>query len=190
MLRLFNDENTADVVFEIFLQPKQGKNRTKTSTTKLYHAHRLILQHHSPELSALCATSDGMTPIIINNIKPEVFCHLLYYVYGGEITAEEFVGHERDLINAADKYGVTNLKLEAEFWYVKNTEITIDNVIDNLLYAHAMNCALLKESAMDFIVENKETVMQHEQVSFQDVPRCFQRTLGCSGEALWRYILF
>ena len=177
ILKLFNDEKSADVVFEIDDDQKQSENRksngrmrAKTSTAKLYHAHRLILQHHSPELSALCATSDDMTPIIINDIKPEVFRHLLYYVYGGEISEEDFVGHERDLINAADKYGVTNLKLEAEGWYVNNTDITIDNVIETLLYAHAMNCALIKESVMDIIVENKETIFQQEQVSFQDVP--------------------
>ena len=175
ILKLFNDENSADIVFEIDEQQKQpkgrkgnGRKRAKTTTAKLYHAHRLILQHYSPELSALCATSDGSAPIIINDVKPEVFRHLLYYVYGGEISDEEFLDNERDLINAADKYGVTNLKLEAEVWCVKNTKITVDNMIDTLLYAHAMNCALLKESVMDFILENKKEVVQ--RVSFRDAP--------------------
>ena len=172
MLKLFNDEHSADVVFEICEQHKSDsesdRKRAKTSTEKLYHAHRFILQHYSAELSAICATSDGMTPIIITDVKPEVFRHLLYYVYGGDISDDDFAVHEKDFINAADKYGVTNLKLEAEVWYVNNTEITIDNVIDNLLYADAMNCALLKEAVMDFIVESKEEVMQ--RVSFQDVP--------------------
>ena len=173
MLKLFNDENSADVVFEICEQNNQSESesyrkKAKTSTAKLYHAHRLILQHYSQELSDLCATSDGMTPIVISDVKPEVFRHLLYYVYGGEITEEEYVDNERDLINAADKYGVTNLKLEAEGWFVNNTDITIDNVIDTLLYAHAMNCALLKETVIDFIVENKQDVL--DRVSFQDVP--------------------
>ena len=110
----------------------------------------------------------GMTPITITDVKAEVFRLLLYYVYGGEISDEEFVGNEKDFISAADKYGVTNLKLEAEVRYVHSTEITIDNVIDHLLYADAMNCALLKESVMDFIVQNKEKVVQ--RVSFRDVP--------------------
>ena len=175
MLKLFDDENSADIVFEICEEPKSesqrsGRKRTKTSTAKLYHAHRFILQHYSQELSDLCTTSDGMSPIIITDVKPEVFRHLLYYVYGGEISYEDFEGLEKELISAADKYGVTNLKLEAEVWYVNNEEITIDNVIDKLLYADAKNCALLKESVMDFIVENKETVMQQERLSFQDVP--------------------
>ena len=53
-------------------------------------------------------------------------------------------------------------------WYVHHAEVAVDNVIDNLLYADAMNCALLKETVMDFIVRNKKEVM--ERVSFQDVP--------------------
>ncbi len=172
MLKLFGDEKTADVVFEVSENQKpEGKSksrkRAKISSANFY-AHRFILQHHSPELAALCAMSEGMTPILINDVKAEVFRHLLYYVYGGEINEDDFKSHAKDLINAADKYGVTNLKLAAEVWYVHNAEITFDNVIDNLLYADAMNCALLKETVMDFIVKNKKEVMQ--RVSFQDVP--------------------
>ena len=170
MLKLFDDENSADIVFDI-----PDKDGTTTSAAK-HHVHRLILQHYSPELSNLCATSDGTSPIIITDVKPKVFRHLLYYVYGGEISYEDFFGLEKELINAADKYGVTNLKLEAEVWYVHNKEITIDNVIDNLLHADAKNCALLKEAVMDFIVENKEMVIQ--QVSFQDVPDFYKDLLA------------
>ena len=166
-MKLFGDEKTSDVVFEI-RENKISEGKSKSLTATKFHAHRLILQQHSPEVAALCATSEGMTPIIINGIKPDVFRHLLYYLYGGKISEEEFKTYAKDLINAADKYGVTNLKLEAEVWYVKNTDISIDNVIDNLLYADAMNCALLKETVMDYIVQNKKEVMQ--RVSFKDVP--------------------
>jgi len=173
ILNLFCDEESADIVFELYEEQQNNKASTRkrartSSSAKLFHAHRFILRHHSTELAALCATSEGMTPIIINDVKPAVFRHLLYYVYGGEIDEDEFVMHAKDLINAADRYGVTNLKLEAEVWYVHSTKITIENVIDNLLYADAMNCALLKEVLMDFIVETKEEVMQ--RVSFNDVP--------------------
>ena len=82
MLKMFDDEKSADVVFEICEQQKfdseSNRKRAKILAGKLYHAHRLILQHYSPELSALCATSDGMTPIIITDVKPEVFRLLLY----------------------------------------------------------------------------------------------------------------
>jgi hypothetical protein len=51
---------------------------------------------------------------------------------------------------------------------VKSTGITMDNVMDNLLYADAKNCALLKEAVMNFLAEN--SVLAAEQISFSDVP--------------------
>ena len=74
----------------------------------------------------------------------------------------------RDIINAADKYGVSNLKLEAEASLVNSTTFTLENVMDHLLYAEAKNCALLKETVLDYMVENKVEVLQ--KVSFKDAP--------------------
>ncbi|KAL7525798.1 hypothetical protein ACHAWF_001523 [Thalassiosira exigua] len=54
-------------------------------------------------------------------------------------------------------------------------DITIDNVIGNLLYADAKNCALLKEAVMDFLVENgKEAI---EKLSFGNVPNYLMKDL-------------
>jgi len=61
-----------------------------------------------------------------------------------------------------------NLKLEAEACYVKSNEITIDNMIDILLYADSKNLALLTEAVMDYIIENKHSIIG--KVSFSDVP--------------------
>ena len=54
----------------------------------------------------------------------------------------------------ADKYGVTNLKLEAESHYVSSVKFDVENIGDNLLFADSKNCALLKEAVMNFIVDN------------------------------------
>ena len=54
----------------------------------------------------------------------------------------------------ADRFGVVNLKLEAEAAYIKNTKLTVENVMDELLLADAKNLALLKEYAIDFIAKN------------------------------------
>lgn len=169
ILNLFCQQESADIVFEVQQQKRTGnrKKRAKTSSVT-YHAHRLILQQYSTEIAALCATSEGLNPIIVTDVKPEVFRHFLYYLYGGQISEDEFVEHSKDLINIADKYGVTNLKLESEVWYVHSTTFSMHNLIDNLLYADATNCALLKEVLMDFIVENKEEVLR--RVCFDDVP--------------------
>ncbi|KAL7517171.1 hypothetical protein ACHAWF_000107, partial [Thalassiosira exigua] len=88
---------------------------------------------------------------------------------------DELKESAKDIIDAADKFGVVGLKLEAEASCVSSMDIAIDNVIDNLLYADAKNCALLKEAVMDFLVENgKEAI---ENLSFDNVPGSFTKDL-------------
>ena len=43
----------------------------------------------------------------------------------------------------------------------------VENVMEHLLYADSMNCALLKDTAMDFIIENSAEVA--EKISFNDL---------------------
>ena len=81
---------------------------------------------------------------------------------------EVLKANAKDIIDAADRYEVVSLKLKAEASFVTSTTITIDNVVDSLLFADSKNCALLKEVVMDFVVENGVEV--YEKVSFDDVP--------------------
>ena len=94
--------------------------------------------------------------------------YLLYYSYGGKVSDEDLKANAKDIIDAADKFGVVGLKLEAEASFVNSTNITMDNVIDNLLYADAKNCALLKEAVLDFLVDNGSEATK--KVSFENVP--------------------
>jgi hypothetical protein len=72
--------------------------------------------------------------------------------------------HSKDIINAANRYGVATLKLEAEACLVEGTTFTLENVMEHLRYADSMNCALLKEAAMDYILKNRAEVL--EKTSF------------------------
>jgi hypothetical protein len=99
-------------------------------------------------------------------VKPDVFHLLLSYIYGLKISDDDMKSHTREIIDAADKYRVVNLKLEAEAYFVKTTTFTMENVMELLLYAESKNCALLKEAAMDYIVENKAVIIK--QLSFTD----------------------
>jgi hypothetical protein len=83
--------------------------------------------------------------------------------------------HARDIIDAADKYRVINLKLEAESSFVVGATFTIENVVELLLYADSKNLALLKEAAMDYMMENRDEVL--EKLSFTDVPGTLMRDL-------------
>jgi hypothetical protein len=166
ILAAFMDEESADVMFEVGNGSQQGGNtlkRARTAPTRFY-AHRFIMQKSSSTLADLCKSGQ----LSITDVKPDIFRHMLYYMYGGKLSDRDWNGNAKDLIDAADKYGVVSLKLEAEAFYFKSTKLTIDNILDNLLYADSKNCALLKEAVMDFILKNSDDVM--DKVSFDDVP--------------------
>jgi hypothetical protein len=171
---LFLDEKTADVVFEV--GGPQRSNNDSNSATVSFPAHSLILERYSNKLADLCRSmsvgGDGATPssiIRIDDVSPDVFRHLLRYLYGGEVFEEgDARSCARDIFEAADGYGMTELKLEAEAWYVDSKTLSMENVKELLLYADAKNCALLKERVMDFIVMNKVEVL--DSVAMDDVP--------------------
>ena len=121
-------------------------------------------------LAAIVESNDSgeVVTASVNDVKPDLFRHLLSYVYGGRVPEEELKTHAKDIIDAADKYSIVNLKLEAEAAYVKSVDITLDNAVDNLLYADSRNCALLKEAVMTFMVENNYDAAEH--ISFADFP--------------------
>ncbi len=157
MKELFNDENTADVCFEVSssVDGKRGKKKKSMSSVSFY-AHRLILEKCAPMLADICGSSDGggVVTASVNDVKPDIFRRLLSCVYGGSVPKEELKTHAKDIIDVADKYSIVNLKLEAEAVYVEITKLTFDNAIDNLLYADSRNCALLKEAVMNFLADN------------------------------------
>jgi hypothetical protein len=163
MKEMFNDETTANVCFEVTDERKGKKKKAKSSV--FFNAHRLILKKCAPMLAALFGSNDTAS---ITDVKPDIFYHLLFYVYGGEIPEEDLKQHAKDIIDAADKYSIVNLKLEAEAVYVESTKITLDNAIDNLLYADTKNCALLKEAVMNFLADNHYEAA--EKISFTDFP--------------------
>ena len=160
--RLFMDETTADIIFEVVGEEAKANARKKAKTSPvIFHAHRFILQQCAPQLAEVCGEGgEGTTSVAITDVKPDNFRNLLSYVYGKEIPEEEMRASAKDLISAADKYGISHLKLAAEACFVKFTEIDLENVMEHLLYADAMNCALLKEAVMDFVVGNKMEILQ------------------------------
>ena len=164
VLQKFMDEETADVVFEIDTdsssQSEEHTNK-KSKTIQCLYAHRFIVQNISITLAELCKQNEegGLTMVSIADVKPDIFRHMLYYSYGGKVSADILKENAKDIINACDKYGLVQLKLEAEACYVKETEFTVENMMDNLLYADSKNLALLKEAVTDYIVEQKHNII-------------------------------
>ena len=156
ILNMFNNEETSDIEFEV------GNYTT-------FHAHRFIIQECAPQLVPCDKKGDEeVTTIPITDVKPEIFQHLLYYMYGGKVSDEHMKAYAKDIIDAADKYGIINLKLDAEAYFVESTIITFVNMMDHLHFAASKNCALLQEAVLDFVVENSGEVL--DKASLDDVP--------------------
>jgi hypothetical protein len=168
---VFLDEKYSDIVFEVGGdQRKDNAMKVAKIARERFPVHRVIVASCSSMFAELCEShDDGTTPIIqINDVKPDVFRLLLSYIYGGKVSEKDMKSHVREIIDAADKYGVVSLKLESEANLVEGTTFTIENVMELLLYAESKNLALLKETAMDYIVDNKTQVI--EKLSFANAP--------------------
>jgi predicted amino acid-binding ACT domain protein len=179
--RMIIDENFGDISFAVGAQ-QESNNAEKISktTSVVFHAHRDILSKCSTGILADICQSSVMSssPIEITDVSQEVFSHLLYSAYGVKISDEDMKSQTKEIIDAANRYGVVNLKLEAEAFLVRETVFSLENVMEHLQYAESMNCALLKEAAMDFIVENSAEVI--DKLSFNDVvsPTLFRDVLA------------
>jgi hypothetical protein len=113
--------------------------------------------------------ADADLLIQLLNASPDIFHHLLYYMYEGKIEDDEMKMCAKQIIDAANAYGIFNLKLDAEVRFVAATTFMMKNVLDLLVYAESMNLALLKRAVTDFIAENK--IEAAETLSFEDAPK-------------------
>merc|ERR1712029_319301 len=134
ILNKFMDEKSADMIFEVTYESAAASPK-RTKACKKFYAHRFILQECHSALGELCKSGGCSGPIPISDVKPEIFHHLLFYIYGGKVPDDFLKENAKNVIDAADRYGVIGLKLEAEAAYVGSTAIAMDNVMDNLLFA-------------------------------------------------------
>jgi len=168
----FLEEKYSDIMFEVGGDQREDNAKKVAKTTPvIFPAHRIIVAKFSNTLADLCASGggdNGTNPIQIDNVSPDIFRLLLSYIYGMTISNDDMKLHAKEIIDAADRFGVTSLKLEAEASLVNNTAFDIENVKELLLYADSKNCALLKEAAMDYLLEHKESVLKN--IRFNDAP--------------------
>ncbi|KAL7547245.1 hypothetical protein ACHAWF_011617 [Thalassiosira exigua] len=135
ILQLLDNEKSADVMFWV-----GGESIA---------AHKLILQMNSPALFDFCAKHTSGSPIHINDITPQTFRTVLRYIYGEEIPdTDTILTHGRDILDAANRYGVVGLKVAVEAALVHSFAITYQNALDWLIFSDAKVCPLLKECAL------------------------------------------
>ena len=159
---MFMNEEFADIIFEVGGEQLQSPS--------LFHAHRLILKKAAPQLEEICVASDqAPTRVQILDVSPDTFKALLLYIYGFQIpNLGKEISCTKEIMETADKYGVTNLKLEAEAHYVYSVRFNLENIVENLRLAESRNCALLKERVMKFLVNNATEIVQKQ--TLKDFP--------------------
>ena len=164
MLKFYESADDTDVTFKV------------GDTT--FPAHKLILQINAPILHNFCARHGEGMPLAIKDTTPEVFRLMLRYIYGADASetigllnvgrinpvgaAERRTKLGKDIIEAANRYGIIGLKLAVETALVERCVITIDNVVDWILFADAKTCPLLKEYATNYFVAHATDVLNSD----------------------------
>jgi len=166
MLKLLDSEEDKDVFFNI--------------GSEIISAHKLILKANSTVLANYCAGGSSKdSPIHIKDTKPDVFRHLLNFLYGGDVPKESYmVTYGREIIDACDKFDVVGLKIATENALVHNRVINVDDVAEWIHFADAKTCPLLKEYALSYFVACYRDVLKTEAYkSMKQCPRLMEEAM-------------
>eukprot|EP00956_Cyclotella_meneghiniana_P027448 scaffold61475_cov56-Cyclotella_meneghiniana.AAC.3 len=119
--------------------------------------------------------NDQNTDTVVQGILPEVFRHVLRFVYTGFCPEyDEVLDFGKELIDAANKYELAELKLDVENVLVSERIMNKQNVSDWILFADAQCCPLLKEYAISYFLLDPTEILKSEH------SKCLQE----SGEVL------
>ena len=160
--------NQSDILPNMLIEVGGSNNGTKTT----FHVHQSVLQESSSIFGEICDTEQGDTATItipIIGVSPYIFHHLMFDMYGGMVSNNILRDHAKDIIEAADRFGVEKLKLKTEEMYLEQNAITFDNIMDTLLYSDTKNCTIIKAAVMDCLVRLSDTAFV-QQLSFKGVP--------------------
>lgn len=124
--------------------------------------HSLILHTNAPVLANHFGQGTHSN-IIVEGISAAIFKSVLVYVYTEQLPSnDQIFKHGKELIDAANKYDLTNLKMAVEHVLVRERILTRENVCDYILFADAQSCPLLKEYAIAFFLLNSKDVLKSE----------------------------
>jgi hypothetical protein len=148
-----------------FLKSGEQTDVSFTVGRKVFPAHSQIIYANAPILANYCNRTKPRKKSkgIINDVKPDVFQMLLEHVYSGCLPSKESaIKHGKELINAANKYELIELKMGVENILVKECILTKENVADYILFADAQSCPLLKEYSTTFFLLHFRELLKSE----------------------------
>ncbi len=149
MLNLFYSGERADIVFEF------GHFRQVSIP-----AHKFILEANAPALARLCDCDSTHATVHMQDVSEEAFRFLLKYVYGGPPPNRQAVlKHGKEIIEAANRYDISSLKLEIERSFIELRVVDTSNCIDFICFAQENSCTVLKEYAISYLIARPGDIM-------------------------------
>lgn len=149
MLQMLNSGRLSDIQFSV-------GNET-------FRAHKYVIATRAPQLAELVEDAQEQEAVSLPNIDPDVFRTFLRFLYAGETPSLHFLhNHARSLLETADRFGCTRLKIVTQTEMVHHGFISKERCADLLLLADSLNCSLLMEASKDFFAANSKAVMSTE----------------------------
>jgi len=115
--------------------------------------HRVILSARSDIFGAMLEHNmkeSETGEVVINDFDLTTVKALLMYMYSGEV--EHYQGNSKQLMKAADKYRVEELKNSIEDALIQ--DVKVENAIDMFVLGDAVNAYKLRDISKDIIVRN------------------------------------
>mmetsp|Transcript_18724 Transcript_18724/g.45027 ORF Transcript_18724/g.45027 Transcript_18724/m.45027 type:complete len:371 (+) Transcript_18724:126-1238(+) len=149
MLQLLENTDNADVYFKV--------------GDEVVTSHKLIRSMNAPVLFEFCGENNDGSPVAIDDTSAEIFRIILRYVYGEEIPESKTIMDEgKDIISAADRFGIVGLKLAVEAVLVESSVVRSHTVADWLVFADSKTCPLLKEQATAYFASRSADILKCE----------------------------
>lgn len=159
--------------FGMFLENGEGSDVTFNVCGVKFRAHKLVLAARSPEFENefFNGMEDHDHEIVVHDMEPKVFKALLHFLYTDNLIEDEEFSESSSscmpslsdilaakLLAAADKYGLTRLRLMCESVLCKDISV---NSVANILALADRYCAVeLKSVCLKFAAENLVAVME------------------------------
>jgi len=145
------------------LESRKGADVTFSVAGETLAAHRLVLAMLSPVFKAeLCGpmreVGMGTRPIVIEDMQPDVFRAMLYFVYTDSMDHHDDLSRDyyskncdmvRQLLVAADRYAIERLKLICQSILCNNLDV--QNVATTLALGDQHHCDKLKHACVEFM---------------------------------------
>ncbi|CAD6342057.1 unnamed protein product [Miscanthus lutarioriparius] len=149
--------------FGSLLETDVGVDATFIVGAEAFTVHKIVLAARSSVFKAELygpMKEEGMGPITIKDMQPDVFRTLLHFIYTDslppldDLEADDHSEMIRHLLVAADRYAIERLKLICQSILCEN--LNVQTVATTLALADQHNCDLLKNACIDFITCSNE----------------------------------